>query len=340
MSFDLFKETIELGDTVMLYLGVNSMHAIEVQPKIKNKKDEMVENVFQTTYGALKVKELVGKKFGSKVELSKGWAYVLHPTPELWTLTLPHRTQIIYTPDISMIIFQLEIRPGSIVVESGTGSGSLSHALIRCIKPDGHLYTFDFHAHRASVATAEFESHGVGRWVTVEQRDVCGDGFGPQLEGTADAVFLDLPHPWEAVPHAVSVMKECGGRLVSFSPCIEQVQRTCAALASHGFLELCTAELLHRELQVQSRGQTVLQLDPPQAPAADSRPQTTRFLSAVPPASSPGHTGYLTAATLPPRRARPPPPGPPRAAPDPVSAPEPAPDPVSAPEPAPQPSPQ
>jgi tRNA (adenine57-N1/adenine58-N1)-methyltransferase len=28
------------------------------------------------------------------------YAFVLHPTPELWTLCLPHRTQIIYTPDI------------------------------------------------------------------------------------------------------------------------------------------------------------------------------------------------------------------------------------------------
>lgn len=119
MSFDKFKDTIEQGDTVILYLSINSMHAIQVQPKIKNRKNEWVENVFQTTYGALKVQSLVGKKFGTKVALSRGWAYVLHPTPELWTLTLPHRTQIIYTPDISMIIFQLEIQPGSVVVESG-----------------------------------------------------------------------------------------------------------------------------------------------------------------------------------------------------------------------------
>jgi len=119
MSFEKFKDTIEQGDTVILYMRPNNMHAIQVQPKIKNKRDEWVENVFQTTYGALKVQALIGKKYGSKVYLSKGWAYVLHPTPELWTLTLPHRTQIIYTPDISMIIFQLEIKPGSVVIECG-----------------------------------------------------------------------------------------------------------------------------------------------------------------------------------------------------------------------------
>ena len=49
----------------------------------------------------------------------KGWVYLLHPTPALWTLNLPHRTQILYSTDISMIILQLAIKPGSVVVESG-----------------------------------------------------------------------------------------------------------------------------------------------------------------------------------------------------------------------------
>lgn len=104
-----------------------------------------------------------------QVELSKGWAYVLQPTPELWTLTLPHRTQIIYTPDISMILMQLEVKPSSIVVESGTGSGSLSHAFLRALKPSGHLHTFDFHEQRCDIARDEFNAHGIGEFVTVSQ---------------------------------------------------------------------------------------------------------------------------------------------------------------------------
>ncbi|XP_069697825.1 tRNA (adenine(58)-N(1))-methyltransferase catalytic subunit TRMT61A isoform X2 [Periplaneta americana] len=329
MSFEKFKDVIEQGDTVILYLSVNNMHAIQVQPKIKNKKDEWVENVFQTMYGALKVQSLVGKKFGTKVALSRGWAYVLHPTPELWTLTLPHRTQIIYTPDISMIIFQLEIRPGSVVIESGTGSGSLSHALIRCIKPLGHLYTFDFHEYRVSVVREEFEAHGIGQFVTVEQRDVCQNGFGTELNGKADAVFLDLPHPWEAVPHAAAAIKDSGGRFVSFSPCIEQVQRTCEALSQHGFMELATTECLQKELQVQTRNMPILQLDflkqksvevkdpaaeNPEASTSEkqgrgawksnSNREMSRFVTGMPPQTMTGHTGYLTAATLPPIWAR------------------------------------
>ncbi|RXG61073.1 hypothetical protein Avbf_18213, partial [Armadillidium vulgare] len=41
------------------------------------------------------------KNLDQKFSLTRGYAYVLYPTPELWTLTLPHRTQILYTPDIS-----------------------------------------------------------------------------------------------------------------------------------------------------------------------------------------------------------------------------------------------
>ena len=142
MSFDKYKEIIEEGDTVIIYVSIHSMYSLEVKPEKINRNGETVENIFQTSYGALKVKDLIGKRFGTKVRLSRGYAYALYPTPDLWTRTLPHRTQILYATDISLIILQLELKPGSVVVESGTGSGSLAHSLIRTIAPTGHLYTF------------------------------------------------------------------------------------------------------------------------------------------------------------------------------------------------------
>ncbi|GBP42399.1 tRNA (adenine(58)-N(1))-methyltransferase catalytic subunit TRMT61A [Eumeta japonica] len=168
----------------------------------------MVENVYQTPFGALKVRNLIGLQYGTRVELSKGWGHILQPTPELWSLTLPHRTQIIYTPDISMILLQLDLIPGSIIIEAGTGSGSLTHALIRRVRPHGHVYTFDFHEHRAKIAEEEFKSHGIDDFVTVSHRDVCNLGFGEDLNNKADAVFLDLPSPWRGVPHAVKALKD------------------------------------------------------------------------------------------------------------------------------------
>ena len=177
--------------------------------------------------------------------MCKGYVYVLHPTPELWTKTLPHRTQILYATDISLILMQLELKPGSVVIESGTGSGSLSHSILRTIAPKGHLHTFDFHEQRVELAREEFHYHKLGDLVTVKQRDVCTEGF--DLENVADAVFLDLPRPWDAVPHAKkSLKKGSGGRLCSFSPCLEQVQKTIAKMNEEGFVEVSTVECLLR----------------------------------------------------------------------------------------------
>lgn len=67
MSFREHKDVVEEGDTVILYLTVFNMHAIEARTEIKNKLGEMVENVFQTTYGALKIKDIIGARYGTKV---------------------------------------------------------------------------------------------------------------------------------------------------------------------------------------------------------------------------------------------------------------------------------
>ncbi|CAG9769456.1 unnamed protein product [Ceutorhynchus assimilis] len=306
MSFDGYKATVKEGDTVVLYLTISQVYSIKAQEKTINKKGIEVESVFQTPYGALKCAELVGKTYGSKVSLSKGWGYILQPTPELWTLTLSHRTQIIYTPDISMIIFQLELCPGSIVVESGTGSGSLSHAFIRAVKPHGHLYTFDFHEVRSEIARQEFDDHGLGQYVTVCHKDVCENGFGENLNGIVDAVFLDLPHPWLAVPHAVKALKESGGRICSFSPCIEQVQKTCLELTRLGFQEIQTMEVLQTQYNVQTKHIPVKDLDFLKMAKSENKSdgaekkesEVAKFLTAIPPMQQPGHTGYLTFASL------------------------------------------
>ena len=210
-------------------------------------------------------------------------------------------------------------------MESGTGSGSLSHAFARTIAPSGHLHTFDFHQERADKARKEFEEHGLDKNVTVRHRDVCANGF--ELENVADAVFLDLPHPWEVVNHAKDALSERGGRLCSFSPCIEQVQRTCLVLKEAGFTELSTLECLNRELQV--RKITLPVFDPELDPLAESRKRRaveeegggeetekvgekrkrtegektegkeTQFVTGLPLTNMAGHTGYLTFATLP-----------------------------------------
>lgn len=111
------------------------------------------------------------------------------------------------------------------------------------------------------MASAEFEKHGIQKFVTVSHRDVCIEGFGDNLQHKADAVFLDLPHPWLAIEHAVKTLKKSGGKLCSFSPCIEQVQQTCFTLETAGFVDIKTYESLQRELTVSYKNVPHLNLD-------------------------------------------------------------------------------
>lgn len=52
-----------------------------------------------------------------------------------------------------------------------------------------------------------------------------------------------------------------GGRFASFSPCIEQVQKTCTMLRDYGFTDINTCECLQREFAVVHRTMPVLSFD-------------------------------------------------------------------------------
>ena len=102
MSFVKSKELIEDGDVVMIYAGFKTSSMVKLG---KGK-------VTQIKYGCVKHDELIGTKFGSRHQCARGSITIMAPTPELWSLTLPHRTQILYATDISMITSLLYLQPG------------------------------------------------------------------------------------------------------------------------------------------------------------------------------------------------------------------------------------
>ena len=254
------------------------------------------------------------------VSTRRGFVYVLKPTCELWTLVLPHRTQILYVADIATVVMNLRLKPGCTVMESGTGSGSLTHSLYRAVAPTGKVYTFEYHEVRAEKAKEEFLEHGIALKETeaeaeaeaeaenvggiqVEQRDIEQLGFpSDRLGGCADAVFLDLPKPWKAIPSASKCLK-VGGMLCSFSPCIEQVQKTVEAMYDEScFYRMRTMEILLRPYDVKQENFAPLpdftqQKEGEEAAAASEQVPQQQFRSyAIPSKEMRGHTGYLTFA--------------------------------------------
>ncbi|CBY10132.1 unnamed protein product [Oikopleura dioica] len=242
MGFFEFRDTIQENDTVIIYISNDDLFPITV------KKGE----VKQTKFGAIKHNEIIGKKFGSRYDCARGYVFLLFPNPEIWTLALPHRTQILYTPDISRIVFELGLSNGKVVCESGTGSGSLSHALTRGIYPAGHLHTVEFHEERSKKARQEFEDHGLSKNITVYHRDVCAEGWPAEVDHKADAVFLDIPAPYKAIEHVKRALKLEGGEFCNFSPCIEQVQETCVKLREKGFTNIKTIECINSQTTVKT----------------------------------------------------------------------------------------
>jgi tRNA (adenine57-N1/adenine58-N1)-methyltransferase len=227
MTFLARTGCIKEGDTVICYVTIQDMKAV-----IVSKNSE-----YRNKYGVFPHSQMIGKKWGSKMpnKLNSGFIHLLYPTPELWTLVLPHRTQILYQPDISLITTFLELKPNINMIEAGTGSGSFSHSIARTIAPHGRLYSFDYHSERVEKAKQEFLDHGLSEIITNSQRDVCKSGFG--LVDQVQAIFLDLPSPWDALKSCKEAFKKDRiGRICCFSPCIEQVQRTCLHLKENGFV--------------------------------------------------------------------------------------------------------
>jgi len=275
------SSTIEPGSLVVIFESFDSLNFVYATPG----------EVFHNRNGHFHHDDFIGKPFGCKIRSRNnrgfGFLYLLRPTPELWARSLNHRTQIIHELDSAVIVFHLNLRPNMIVCESGTGSGAMSHCIMRAIAPHGKLHTYEFNKVRAKTARDEFRRNGVGHLVQVHWRDVCGKkpttavgtesevsstsfsssssspvnsavvpedealvfeksggfGIGPAI---ADAIFLDLPEPWLAIPHAAHAIKPNGG-LCSYSPCVEQTQRTVQALKDYGFHSLKTIEVRLRE---------------------------------------------------------------------------------------------
>ena len=98
---------------------------------------------------------------------------------------LTHRTQILYLADIALICTFLELKPGSVVLESGTGSGSLTHALARAVAPTGHVHTFEFHQDRCATAENEFVRHG--------ERSI-QSSTEPSIRGSISGLLRSLRH--------------------------------------------------------------------------------------------------------------------------------------------------
>jgi tRNA (adenine57-N1/adenine58-N1)-methyltransferase len=167
-----------------------------------------------------------------------------------FTRLMPRIATVIYPKDLGAILTQADIFPGASVLEAGIGSGALTIALARAVGERGSVVSYDVRLdmiERAQKNVGAFlpdHSH-----LTVKLGDVY-QGFE---EEELDRIVLDLPEPWQVVPHASRALSP-GGILMSFLPTVPQVQDVVRVLREQGTFDMIeTIEVLVRPWSVIGR---------------------------------------------------------------------------------------
>jgi tRNA (adenine57-N1/adenine58-N1)-methyltransferase len=250
-------DSIIEGATVLLHYDERRQWLVRVE---KDKK-------FHTHKGIVDLSRLIDKPFGSRIESSLNQAfYALRPTTFDHIMHSARRTQIMYPKDIGLIILKLSLSSGRQVLEIGTGSGAMTLAAATAVRTSGHVHTYEAREEFVEIASKNLMRGAVSEYVTIHRANavdgVAGENF--------DAAILDVGDPWPILPIVHRALAG-GAPLVSFSPTVNQIERTVLTLAQIGFMNIQTFESFIREIRVD---------------AGKTRPASIMV----------GHTGYMTFA--------------------------------------------
>lgn len=218
--------------------------------------------------GQLLHDDIIGKPFGSWAYTNMGKPFcLLRPNIQEYSRRVRRMTQILYPKDTGFILVSLNIGPGALVVECGTGSGGFTSVLAHFVGDAGRVVSYEKKEEYSLLARRNCEKWGVAHRVDFKIRDIT-EGFD---ERGADALFLDVPNPWDYLGRVKEALAP-GNRLGVLVPTVNQVEKTLDGLKDHFFFDAQVSEILLRYYKTNSRR---------------IRPEDTMI----------GHTGYLVFAS-------------------------------------------
>lgn len=225
------------GDLALIYVDERRAKIVRV---VKGK-------TLHTDRGYLKLDDLIGLEWGSRVRLSTGVvAYVVKPTlTDLMMKFFKRATQVIYPKDLAYMLLESGVKNGSRVAEAGVGTGFLTAVLAWFVGPEGRVYGYEINEEYVRVALNNLENAGLSERVVIKNKDIT-QGIE---EKDLDALFLDMPNPWEVFPHLRNSLKP-SAPIIMFVPTANQVVKTLEHIREFKHLiSVKIYEILMREYQ-------------------------------------------------------------------------------------------
>ena len=187
--------------------------------------------------------DLIGAPWGTQLSTHMGYPILfLQPSTDDIVRNLKRITQIIYPKEAGYILMRMRITPGCRVVEAGTGSGGLTFVFAQAVNPAGRVYSYEVRPKMQKLARKNLEKLGLAEFVEFKLRDAA-EGFD---ERDVDALFLDLPTPWDYLQQAHEALAS-GGFFGCILPTTNQVSRLIGALEQANFGLIQVEELLLRQ---------------------------------------------------------------------------------------------
>jgi tRNA (adenine57-N1/adenine58-N1)-methyltransferase catalytic subunit len=210
--------------------------------------------------GARKHKGLgiVGMSYGATVQAGAKQVILLRPTPADLQATLRRKAQIILPKDLSRILFELALRPGERVLESGIGSAAATLALCHAVGPEGRVVVQELREDFAQWGRENVAAAGLAERLSVHLGDLT-QAVAPEVsayvaqEGPFAAALLDQPEADRALPHLWGLL-EIGGRVACYTPQVSQMEACVHALRALGATDIRALELIERAWETKERG--------------------------------------------------------------------------------------
>ena len=207
--------------------------------------------LFESHIGNYPTSDLIGQEDGCWIFTNKMHRLTaLRPTLSDLTLNMPRIATVMYPKDLGATLVYADIFPGARVLEAGAGSGALTMMLLRAVGETGRVYTYDVRQDMINQSLANIARY-FQRWDNLDIK--IGDVYEGFEETDLDRVLLDLPEPWQVVPHASERLAP-GGLFFGFIPTVPQVDELVRSLrAQRTFSMIETMEIMMRQWNVNGR---------------------------------------------------------------------------------------